>query len=162
MRNISRTLAYRNNGFTLIEVMVALSILALAVGGLAQLHYTAYQHIRLTQEMQQASYFADSHLHALASNTAIVKRVETGEYTRGEGVGGYPWRLTLVALNEQSLWPKSTSLSDKVAPLTADLSVWIDHGTRELKFHTLLLARPEAQPDQQSDSRSLGKLGAKK
>ena len=161
MRNINRALAYRNNGFTLIEVMVALSLLALAVGGVAQLHYTAYQHIRLTQEMQQASYFADSHLRALASNMAIVKRVETGEYTRGEGVEGYPWRLTLVALSEQSLRPKSTSLSDKVAPLTADLSVWINQGTRELKFHTLLLARPEAQPRQQSGSLSLRKLGAK-
>ncbi|MFT6406813.1 MAG: prepilin-type N-terminal cleavage/methylation domain-containing protein [Arenicella sp.] len=150
-----------HSGFTLIEVMVALSILALGISGVAELRHTAYQHINLTQEIQQASYFADTHLNALGSDKPIAEGIETGEYTRGEAIKGYPWQLTLVPLSEQALQPESDSLSGNVRPFKADLSVWVDQGTRELRFHTLLLAKPFGEPGESQGSRPTFKLRAK-
>jgi hypothetical protein len=150
----------------LIEVLVALSILALGVAGVAKLRVTAYQHIGLTEEIQQASYFADSHLSSLELNKSIASGFQTGEYLRGGGSGesgdGYPWQLLLTPLSDDALQPESTSLSDKVRPISADLSVWVDRGARELRFHTLILAQPLTKQDQPSLSRPSLKLSATK
>ena len=146
-------------GFTLIEVMVAMSLLALGVAGVAQLRHSAYRHISLTQEIQEASYFADSHFNTLSTENKPILGVQSGEYSRGQEVAAYPWQLNLVALNENSLQPESSSLSNKVTPVRADLSVWVDQGARELRFHSLLLLEPLAV---QAPSRLAFKLSAKK
>jgi prepilin-type N-terminal cleavage/methylation domain-containing protein len=155
MSNITRGLrhnAYAASGFSLIEVMVALSILALGVTGVAELRQTAFQHISLTQEIQQASYFADTHLQSIGLDKAILLSVQSGVYRRGEGVDGYPWQLKLVPLSNEVLQPKSSSLSKNVRPLSADLSVWVDQGSRELRFHVLLLAEPLSETDPLTES----------
>ncbi|MBL4672967.1 MAG: prepilin-type N-terminal cleavage/methylation domain-containing protein [Arenicella sp.] len=161
MSRISRSPSharYSSSGFTLIEVLVALSILALGVAGVAKLRLTAYQHIGLTQEIQQASYFADTHLTSLGLQKSIVAGFQTGEYSRGESVEGYPWQLLLSPLTDDVLQPESTSLSDKVRPISADLLVWVDRGVRELRFHTLILAEPLTESEQPSLSRPTFKL----
>lgn len=132
----------------MIEALVALSILALGVAGVAKLRVTAYQHIELTLEIQQASYFADAHLSSLKLQTSIASSEQTGEYARGNNVDGYPWRLLLTPLSDDVLQPQSSSLSDKVRPMSADLSVWVDRGGRELRFHTLLLMAPLTESKQ--------------
>jgi prepilin-type N-terminal cleavage/methylation domain-containing protein len=165
MSNITRLPSYRrysSSGFTLIEVLVALSILALGVAGVAKLRLTAYQHIALTQEIQQASYFADTHLTSLGLQKSIAAGFQTGEYSRGVSVDGYPWQLLLTPLSDDVLQPESTSLSDKVRPISADLSVWVDQGVRELRFHTLILAAPLTELEQPSLSRPKFKLAATK
>ena len=129
-----------SKGFTLIEVVVALSVLSLGVVGVANLRNLAYQHISLTQEIQQASYFADTHLVRLSTKNNAGLGFQSGEYSRGAGLTAYPWELTLIALDESVLQPESNSLSRKVRPLRASLSVWVDSGKRQLRFHTLLLS----------------------
>ncbi len=129
-------------GFTLIEVIVALALLSLGVAGVAQLRHSAFQHLMLTQEIQEASYFASSHLATLNIDDAVPIGVQSGEYSRGLGVETYPWQLRLLPLSDDALQPESISLSEKVHPLVANLSVWVDQGTRELRFHTLVLAKP--------------------
>ena len=143
-------------GFTLIEVMVALSLLALGVAGVAQLRHSAYRHITLTQELQEASYAADSHLNSLTSEGRLSAGFQAGEYARGLGVAAYRWELNLVPLHPDVLQPESNSLSDKVQALSANLTVWVDHGARELRFHTLLLAAPQ---ETQAPSASAFKSG---
>lgn len=146
---------HSSSGFTLIEALVALSILALGVAGVAKLRVTAYQHIELTLEIQQASQFADAHLSSLELQTSIASGEQTGEYARANQVDGYPWRLRLTPLNDDVLQPQSTTLSDKVRPMRVDLSVWLDRGGRELRFHTLLLAQPLTESEQAVLSRPM-------
>jgi len=146
-------------GFTLLEVMVALSLLGLSVAGAAQLHHLAYQHISLTREIQEATYLADSHLNTLSADSRLSQFYQTGEYARGLGVQAYRWELNMRPLNADVLQPESTSLSDKVIPVAADLRVWVDQGARELRFHSLLLLKPV---ESQNSSRPEFKIGSKR
>lgn len=143
MNKINKT----SKGFTLIEIMVALGVLAIGVSGVAQLRHSAFEHISLTREIQQASYFADTHLATLRYERDVVIGVQTGEYTRGDKIPGYLWELNLVPLSDSALRPESPSLSKKVRPISADLTVWVDRGSRELRFHTLLLLEPLEDKD---------------
>lgn len=131
-----------SQGFTLIEVMVALSLLALSVAGLAQVRQAGFRHMTLTQEIQYASYLADSHLSQLNTSDDVRLGFHSGEYHRGSDT--YPWQLNLAPINERVLQPQSNTLSKKVDAVTVDLSVWVDKGSRELRFHTLMLRTPLA------------------
>lgn len=131
-----------SEGFTIIEAMVAMSILALGVAGVAQLRHTAYQHLSVSHEIQEASHFADSHLNELNTQHALTIGLQRGEYSRGLDAGGYPWQLSLEPLAENAFEPHSKTLSVNVRPIRADLSVWVNQGQRELRFHSLLLLEP--------------------
>ena len=130
------------NGFTLIEVIVALSLLSLSVAGFSQLRHSALRHVAITQEIQQASYFANSHINELTISGEQQDSIQSGEYIRGQGLDGYPWRLRLLPLSSHVFEPESTSLTEKVRPVQAQLSVWVDNKKRELQFHSLLLLEP--------------------
>lgn len=131
-----------NKGFTLIEVLVALGVLALTIAGLGQVQQAAFRHIAVTQEIQQASYYAEVHLHRLDDEKRDRLGMQSGEYAREAGLDGYPWILNLELLSQEVFVPASIALSDKVVAVSADLSVWVDDGARELRFHTLLLREP--------------------
>jgi prepilin-type N-terminal cleavage/methylation domain-containing protein len=166
MQKLNKAGTARNDsgGFTLIEVLVALSILALGVAGIAQLRHAAYQHIALTQEIQEASYFADTHLNQLSIEAAVDTGFLVGEYSRGAEAEAYPWTLDIQPLPDDILQPESLTLSTKVSASRVNLSVWIDQGRRELSFHMLLLASPKERekPDPAIFSkRAVFKLGAK-
>ena len=139
----NRGFTSRNRGFTLIEVLVALSILALTIAGLGQVQQAAFRHITVTQEIQLASHHAAVHLHRLNNDKEGRLGIQTGEYGRGVDLEGYPWRLNLELLPQGILAPASVVLSDKTLAVSADLSVWVDGGARELRFHTLLLRKPD-------------------
>lgn len=135
-------------GFTLIELIVAMSLLALGVAGAAQLRHMAFEHLSLSQQIQEASYLADAHLNALADTLEIDAGVQSGEYLRGIDQAGFPWEMDLVKLDEQLLAPSVSSLSEKVRPFKVNLRVWIDNGRRQLNFNTLILAHPEIGRDE--------------
>ncbi len=145
-----------SEGFTLIEAMVALSILALGVAGVAQLRYTAYQHLSVSHEIQEAGHFADSHLNELRTQNGLTIGLQRGEYSRGLNAEGYPWQLSLEPLAGNVLEPYSKTLSLKVRPIRADLSVWVNQGQRELRFHSLLLLEPLKSEAHSENKFSLG------
>jgi prepilin-type N-terminal cleavage/methylation domain-containing protein len=137
------TITYSSRGFTLIEVLVALSVFALSIAGLAQLRVAGFEHISVTGQVQQATYFADTHFNRL-SHDAVVLGQQNGEYRPADTQYPYPWHLSLEPLSEDVLMPTSASLSTKVKALKADLTVFIDNGSRQLHFHTLVLTTPPA------------------
>jgi len=73
------TSMYSSRGFTLIEVLVALSVFALSIAGLAQLRVAGFEHINVTRQVQQATYFADAHFNRLGHDTVFLGQ-QNGEY----------------------------------------------------------------------------------
>ncbi len=132
----------RQAGFTLIEVLAALSILALTVASLSQLRSLAHQHITVSKQLQLASFYADSHLNRLSVSKNLQAGFQAGEYRLNESSPPLPWELELQELDPNSLEPHSKQFSSKVRPLSARLTVWLDNGKRKLDFETLVLASP--------------------
>ena len=78
----------RGNGFTLLEVIVALAIAAVALVGLFQAGSGGLFAVDTAARAQEAVQRAQSHLAAVGRSAALVQ----GEFTDDDG-GGYRWRL---------------------------------------------------------------------
>jgi general secretion pathway protein I len=78
----------RSGGFTLLEVVVALAIAAVAVVGLFQAGSGGFFAVDTAARVQEAVQRAQSHLVAVGRDAALVQ----GEFTDDDG-GGYRWRL---------------------------------------------------------------------
>src|SRR6267142_6098252 len=77
-----------DSGFTLLEVVVALAIAALAIVGLFQAASGGLLAVNTAGRVEEAVQRAQSHLAAIGRNAALVQ----GEFTDDDG-GGYRWRL---------------------------------------------------------------------
>ena len=78
----------QDSGFTLLEVVVALSIAALAIVGLFQAASGGLLAVNTAGRVEEAVQRAQSHLAALGRSAALIQ----GEFTDDDG-GGYHWRL---------------------------------------------------------------------
>jgi general secretion pathway protein I len=78
----------RSGGFTLLEVVVALAIAAVALVGLFQAGSGGLFAVDTAARAQEAVQRAQSHLAAVGRDAALAE----GEFTDDDG-GGYHWRL---------------------------------------------------------------------
>src|ERR1700724_3769219 len=78
----------RDSGFTLLEVVVALAIAALAIVGLFQAAGGGLLAVNTAGRVEEAVQRAQSHLAAVGRSAALIQ----GEFTDDDG-GGYRWRL---------------------------------------------------------------------
>src|SRR5262250_790806 len=83
-----RTEDETRGGFTLLEVVVALAIAALALVGLFQAGGGGLFAVDTAARAEEAVERAQSHLAAVGRDAALI----AGEYTGDDG-GGYRWRL---------------------------------------------------------------------
>jgi general secretion pathway protein I len=88
--------ATRGNGFTLLEVVVALVIAALALVGLFRAGSGGLLSVDTAARAEEAVQRAQSHLAAIGRDAALVE----GESTGDDG-GGYRWALRVVPLATQ-------------------------------------------------------------
>jgi len=77
-----------DSGFTLLEVVVALAIAALAIVGLFQAASGGLLAVNTAGRVEEAVQRAQSHLAAIGRSAALIQ----GEFTDDDG-GGYRWRL---------------------------------------------------------------------
>jgi prepilin-type N-terminal cleavage/methylation domain-containing protein len=123
-------------GFTLLEVVVALAIAALALVGLFRAGSGGLLSVDTAARAEEAVQRAQSHLAAVGRDAALVE----GELT-GEDGGGYRWTLRVWPLTaRQSLAP------DGVTPVNTTLFnvevaiLWPGHaGDRAVVLRTLRL-----------------------
>ena len=80
--------APKSGGFTLLEVVVALAIAAVALVGLFQAGSGGLFAVDTAARTQEAVQRAQSHLAAVGRDAALVQ----GDFTDDDG-GGYRWRL---------------------------------------------------------------------
>ena len=85
-------------GFTLLEVLVAFAIAALAVGVLMQGATGGLRAVRVAGRVEEATSRARSHMATLGHSGPLLPGVQSGD--DGEG---YRWRTRIVLLSSQPL-----------------------------------------------------------
>ena len=130
----------RATGFTLLEVVVALAIAALALVGLFQAGSGGLFAVDTAARTLEAVQRAQSHLAAVGRDAALMQ----GEFTDDDG-GGYRWRLRVRPLATRET---PTPDASTAAPATLyDIEVAIlwtgQNGDRSVVLKTLRLG-PQA------------------
>jgi general secretion pathway protein I len=128
------------NGFTLLEVVVALVIAGLALVGLFHAGSGGLVSVDTAARAEEAVQRAQSHLAAVGRNTALA----AGEFT-GEDGGGYRWTLRVYPLTARpSLAPDGTTpITTTLFNVEVAISWPGRAGERSVVLRTLRLARSE-------------------
>ncbi len=90
------------NGFTLLETLVALSVLAISLGVIYQVFSSALQGSSLADDYAKAAMYADSHLSEIGIRVGSLPNISEGAYN-----DRYRWKLEVQAL-EASNYPIET------------------------------------------------------
>lgn len=115
----------RQGGFSLLEVLVAFTVLALLLGILLQIFSTALQGVTLSKAYTQAALLADSKLQAVGIDPELING------TTGTEDEQYHWRVSLqpdTSLELPMVGQKQQTL------YWVQVDVWWDEGYRERRF----------------------------
>jgi general secretion pathway protein I len=129
----------RANGFTLLEVVVALAIAAVALVGLFQAGSGGLFVVDTAARAQEAVQRAQSHLAAVGRSAALVQ----GEFTDDDG-GGYRWRLRVrpVATREAPAPDVNSAAPTTLYDVEVAISWAGRNGDRSVALKTLRLGTP--------------------
>jgi len=135
-------------GFSLLEVLVAFAILALALGVLLQTFSTGLRNADLSAQYSYAALLAQSKL----ASVGVEEDLHPGA-TSGRFDDRYHWRLRVSPYQDDAIEPEETSelrrrqrfAGDEVKAYQVELTVeWEDEGQqRELTLDSLRIARRE-------------------
>lgn len=123
----------KQSGFTLLETLVALSVLAISLGVTYQVFSTALQGSALADDYAQASMYADSHLAEIGQSVNAKIGVTEGSYSKQ-----YRWKLEVKPLDVAS----SKSVIETVKRYQVVLNVYwqTGHKQRSIRAMTFRLA----------------------
>lgn len=91
--------ARRQAGFSLLEILVAFSVLALSLGVLLNIFSTALRGVGIGEEYSKAALLMDSRLAALGSEIPLESGSQSGSEGDGEGQE-YRWLITISPFGE--------------------------------------------------------------
>ncbi len=129
--------ACTGRGFTLLEVLVAFVIAALALAVLFHAGVGGLQAVQVASHYEQAVARARSHLAEAVHASPLV----AGDW-RGDDGGGFSWQVRVVPVARVAVQPvySPTPMRAASIPVTLyDLTVWIgwhDSGPREVQLET--------------------------
>ncbi|QMU60533.1 MAG: prepilin-type N-terminal cleavage/methylation domain-containing protein [Gammaproteobacteria bacterium] len=123
----------REGGFTLLETLVALSVLAISLGVVYQVFSSALQSSTLADDYAQASMYADSHLAEIGKKVHLLPGVTEGAYNKR-----YRWKLEVQPLDGSS----SRSIVETVKRYQVVLNIYWQarRGQRSIRATTFRLA----------------------
>jgi general secretion pathway protein I len=128
--------APRSVGFTLLEVVVALAIAAVALVGLFQAGSGGLFAVDTAARAQEAVQRAQSHLAAVGRDAALVQ----GDFTDDDG-GGYRWRLSVRPVASQQVPAAGGNANGSEILFDVEVAIsWPGHtGDRSVVLKTLRL-----------------------
>lgn len=132
--NFVHTFRYRREGgFTLLETLVALSVLAISLGVTYQVFSSALRSSTLADDYAQASMYADSHLADIGRKVHALPAVSEGSYNER-----YSWKLEILPLDGSN----SRALVETVKRYQVVLNVYwrANTGQRSIRATTFRLA----------------------
>jgi general secretion pathway protein I len=126
----------RSAGFTLLEVVVALAIAAVALVGLFQAGSGGLFAVDTAARVQEAVQRAQSHLAAVGRNAALVE----GDFTDEDG-GGYRWRLRVRPVGSRQALTGGVNATETQRLFDVEVAIsWPGHsGDRAVVLKTLRL-----------------------
>ena len=135
----------RERGFTLLEVLVAFTILALVIGGTLEVYSSNLRAIGAGEEYTRAASLARSKLDELLASRAVEDAASLSQpegETDEAGAMTYRWRIELEPYLDDLMGEEDQQV---IATKLAKVVVEWDHGesTRSLELTTLLLEEPE-------------------
>ena len=95
---MDRRMYIKDEGFTLLETLVALSVLAISIGIIYQVFASSLQGTKLANDYAQASMYADTHLVEISKKVHHLIGESEGEYNEQ-----YRWHLNVVPLETKGL-----------------------------------------------------------
>lgn len=131
-------------GFTLVEVMVALSVTVLAIASATAIIAQAHQQLAMTGQLQQAHYRAASHLNALGAQPLAAGR-QHGVYgskldSELAPLTDMRWVLDLTPIVASDLAPEISTLSTQVRAFRAELAVFIHGSSRQIQVSSVVFS----------------------
>lgn len=126
----------RTGGFTLLEVVVALAIAAVALVGLFQAGSGGFFAVDTAARAQEAVQRAQSHLAAVGRDAALVQ----GDFTDEDG-GGYRWQLRVRPLTTRQAPVAGGNANTSQTLFDVEIAIsWPGHeGDRSVVLRTLRL-----------------------
>ena len=135
--------AHRARGYTLIEVIVAFAVLALALGVLLGILSNSTKQIRWADDAGRAALHAQS----LLDQVGVGQALQPGHREGGFEDGRYRWALDVAPWRDPSLRDAAPQPEDPGAPKLMQLLLdvrWGDGGPRNrLQVRTLRLTLPD-------------------
>lgn len=108
----------RAGGFTLLEILIAFSILAVALVALLQAFSQGLSGLRVAEERATAVMLARSKLAEVGESIPLEELEENGEF-----VNGFEWRLAITSREDTQ-----SSLDDDTLIRLYDVSVVVERG----------------------------------
>lgn len=122
----------REAGFTLLEVLVAFVIAALALGVLFEGAVGAIRSTRVADRTEQALSRAQSHLATIGHGVPLAALTQEGE----DG-GGYHWRMRIVPLQSAPIGRTDDPQAARAVLYAVQVTVsWPDEGNDRDADHT--------------------------
>jgi len=134
--------AYTSTGFTLLEMLISISVVSVVLVGASNVSELGFQHLERSRDRQLASQFASSHFAVLEQEKNLTIGTSSGSYSER-----FQWQLRLEKLTIEE--QKSTSY--QLTPVAAYLSIFSSTGTSE--YHSLFLRRKQTTR-QETDQRN--------
>lgn len=113
-------------GFSLIELIVSLTLIAVALTGAYAMIGVVSQSVIKSRSIQDIAYFGDRHLRELEISRSLEPGLSSGLYQHD-----IHWSLELKSIDDYPL------------ALTAHLRVWSDSATQQ--FHTIVFREKAEQ-----------------